>query len=167
MDTKHVFSVLVENHSGVLARVASLFGRRGYNIDSLTVSATNDPDISRITLVVQGDEQVLEQLKLQTEKLEEIIEVFAIDRDQSLLRELLLVKVAADDHNRRIIREVAEIYEASIVDLSIDSMIIELTGIPSKIDAFLEIIGQHEIIEMCRTGVTALERGRKTKHGRK
>ncbi len=159
MTKKEVLSVLVDNHSGVLARVASLFGRRGYNIDSLTVSATNDPNISRITIVVSGDEAVISQIISQTRKLEETRDIFALSDDRALLRELLLVKLAANETKRSAIREVAEIYGADIVDLSVDSMIVELTGAPSKIDAFLEVIGEYDIVEMCRTGITALERG--------
>ena len=159
MEKKEVLSVLVDNHSGVLARVASLFGRRGYNIDSLTVSATNDPHISRITIVVSGDEAVISQIISQTRKLVETRDIFALNENRSLLRELLLVKLAANESKRSAIREVADIYGADIVDLSVDSMIVELTGAPTKIDAFLEVIKEYDIREMCRTGITALERG--------
>ncbi|HJK41207.1 MAG TPA: acetolactate synthase small subunit [Methanocorpusculum sp.] len=159
MEKKEVLSVLVDNHSGVLARVASLFGRRGYNIDSLTVSATNDPHISRITIVVSGDEAVISQIISQTRKLVETRDIFALNENRSLLRELLLVKLAANESKRSTIREVADIYGADIVDLSVDSMIVELTGAPTKIDAFLEVIKEYDILEMCRTGITALERG--------
>ena len=159
MEKKEVLSVLVDNHSGVLARVASLFGRRGYNIDSLTVSATNDPHISRITIVVSGDEAVISQIISQTRKLVETRDIFALNENRSLLRELLLVKLAANESKRSAIREVADIYGADIVDLSVDSMIVELTGAPTKIDAFLEVIKEDDILEMCRTGINALERG--------
>lgn len=159
MEKKEVLSVLVDNHSGVLARVASLFGRRGYNIDSLTVSATNDPHISRITIVVSGDEAVISQIISQTRKLVETRDIFALNENRSLLRELLLVKLAANESKRSAIREVADIYGADVVDLSVDSMIVELTGAPTKIDAFLEVIKEYDILEMCRTGITALERG--------
>ena len=159
MEKKEVLSVLVDNHSGVLARVASLFGRRGYNIDSLTVSATNDPHISRITIVVSGDAAFISQIISQTRKLVETRDIFALNENRSLLRELLLVKLAANESKRSTIREVADIYGADIVDLSVDSMIVELTGAPTKIDAFLEVIKEYDILEMCRTGITALERG--------
>ena len=159
MEKKEVLSVLVDNHSGVLARVASLFGRRGYNIDSLNVSATNDPHISRITIVVSGDEAVISQIISQTRKLVETRDIFALNENRSLLRELLLVKLAANESKRSAIREVTDIYGADIVDLSVDSMIVELTGAPTKIDAFLEVIKEYDILEMCRTGITALERG--------
>ncbi len=159
MEKKEVLSILVDNHSGVLARICALFGRRGFNIDSLTVSATDNPDISRITIVVKGDEQVLRQIVLQTAKLYETRKVFVLEPSQSLLRELLLVKVAADAGNRPAIHEISNIYKAKIIDLSIGSMTMELTGEPDKIDGFLEVLGPYTILEMCRTGITAMERG--------
>lgn len=156
---KQVVSLLVDNHSGVLMRVSSLFGRRGFNIESLTVSATNDPAISRITLVVQDDPAVLEQILLQTARLVETKQVFALNVSNSLLRELLLIKVKADASNRTELREISSIYKAKTIDLSPDSMVFELTGDPDKIDGFLKMLESFDILEMCRTGITALERG--------
>ena len=156
---KQVMSVLVDNHAGVLARVVSLFSRRGFNIDSLTVSATNHPELSRITIVAQGDRTGIEQVIQQTAKLVETRNIVALDPAHSLLRELLLVKVEANEVNRGAIREVAVIYKAKIIDLSVGSMVMELTGEPAKIDAFLDVLSPYRILEMCRTGVTALERG--------
>ena len=144
---REVLSILVDNHSGVLTRVASLFGRRGFNIDSLTVSATDDPAISRITIVVHDDAKVLEQIIKQTARLEETREIFPLDTAHSLLRELLLVKV-----------------EARIIYFSIGSMVMELTGEPEKIDGFLDVLSPYKILEMCRTGITALERGGVHRH---
>lgn len=158
-DKKQVVSMLVDNNAGVLARVSSLFARKGFNIDSLTVSATNDPRTSRITITTTGDKTVLHQILSQTGKLHEVQKVVALEPENSIQRELLLVKVAADERQRAVVREAAEIYKASVVDLSVDSMVVELTGKPSKIDGFLAVVGQYEILEMCRTGVTALERG--------
>ncbi len=158
-DKKQVVSMLVENNAGVLARIASLFARRGYNIDSLTVSATDHEEISRITITTQGDENTLRQILSQTGKLVEVRNVVALNPDTSIQRELLLVKIAADESTRSVVREAADIYKASVVDLSVDSMVVELTGKPSKIDGFLAVIEQNNILEMCRTGVTALERG--------
>ena len=155
---RNVISVLVKNHSGVLARIANLFCQRGYNIDSLTVSATTDAEISRITIVVHCDQDMLEQLIKPTSKLQETIDIFPLDENTSLFRELLLVKIRADETMRSIIHEVANIYGAHIVDLSVGSMVVELTGIPNKIDAFLNVLQQYDIIEMCRTGITALAR---------
>lgn len=153
-----VVSMLVENNAGVLARVSNLFARKVFNIDSLTVSATNDPKLSRITIATNGDEQNLNQLLSQTRKLVEVRRVSALDPDHSIQRELLLVKIATDESTRTAIREIADIYKASIVDLSVNSMVVELTGKPSKIDGFLAVIEQYPILEMCRTGVTALSR---------
>lgn len=158
-DKKQVVSVLVDNNAGVLARVASLFARKGFNIDSLTVSATDDEMVSRITITTRGDKQTLNQILSQTGKLVEVRRVVALNPDTSIQRELLLLKIAADEAMRSVVREAADIYKASVVDLSVDSMVVELTGKPSKIDGFLAVIGQYEILEMCRTGVTALERG--------
>ncbi|MFI3313164.1 MAG: acetolactate synthase small subunit [Eubacteriales bacterium] len=167
MDKKqrNVISLLVDNHSGVLARVSSLFCRRGFNIDSLTVSATNDPKISRITITTLGSPRELNQLLLQTDRLEESKQVFVLDNENSLQRELLLLKVAANATNRGELHEISNIYKAKIIDLSPNSMVFEITGKPEKVDAFLAMFDGQDIIELCRTGVTALERGgRKVYH---
>ena len=156
---RRVISLLVDNQSGVLARVSGLFNRRGFNIDSLTVSTTNDPGVSRITLTTHGSDREIEQLILQTERLEVSHQVFELTPDKSLQRELLLLKMACDAKNRAEMREIASIYKAKIIDLSPDSMVLELTGKPEKIDAFLKMFEGYEILELCRTGVTALERG--------
>ena len=163
MNEKRILTVMVKNNSGVLARVASLFGRRGYNIESLTVSATNNPHISRMTVVVFGDDDIIEQIVHQTQKLEEALCVYVLPETGALYRELLLIKLKADEVNRSSIREVCDIYRASIVDLSVSSMIVELTGTPQKLDAFMDVINKYDILEMCRTGVTALERGETSK----
>lgn len=159
MSQRQVVSMLVDNHSGVLARVSSLFARKGFNIDSLTVSATDDEKISRITITTTGDKDTLYQILSQTNKLIEVRCVEAMDPDSSIQRELLLVKIKADEKKRNVISSAADIYKASVVDLSVDSMVVELTGKPTKIDAFLEVVSQYEILEMCRTGVTTLVRG--------
>ena len=164
---RRVISLLVDNQSGVLARVSNLFCRRGFNIDSLTVSATNDPAVSRITVTITSDEKALSQLILQTERLEVTRQVFVLDKDKTLQRELLLLKVASDVHNRAELREIAGIYKAKIIDLSPDSMVFELTGRPEKIDAFLKLMADYQILEQCRTGVTALERGGMHQHMQK
>lgn len=161
---RRVITLLVANENGVLARVASLFCRRGFNIDSLTVSATNDPAISRITVTLNGDEQALSQLILQTDRLEVTRQVFELDPDKCLQRELLLLKVACTSRNRAELREISSIYKAKIIDLSPDSMVFELTGKPDKIDAFLTMFDGYNILELCRTGVTAMERGGKHPH---
>ena len=166
-DQRRVISLLVDNQSGVLARVSNLFCRRGFNIDSLTVSATNDPAVSRITVTITSDEKALSQLILQTERLEVTRQVFVLDHENSLERELLLRKLAADVHNRSELREIASIYKAKIIDLSPASMVLELTGRPEKVDAFLKILADYKILEQCRTGVTALERGGMHQHMQK
>ena len=164
---RRVISLLVDNQSGVLARVSNLFCRRGFNIDSLTVSATNDPTVSRITVTVSGTDKELNQLILQTERLEVTRQVFVLNESTALERELLLLKVMANVTNRAELREIAGIYKAKIIDLSPDSMIFELTGKPDKIDAFLTMFKGYNILELCRTGVTALERGGKHEHMQK
>ncbi len=156
---REVISVFVDNQANVLTRVVNLFGRRGFNIDSLTVSATNDPNISRITVVFDGNAQILSQILTQTEKLEVVKSIFTLEKEDSLYRELLLVKVQAGRDKRREIKEIVDIYRGKIIDLSQDSMIIEMTGEPGKLDGFLEMIKDQKIIEVCRTGITAMGRG--------
>ncbi|MDD5986470.1 MAG: acetolactate synthase small subunit [Eubacteriales bacterium] len=156
---KEVISIFVDNQANVLTRVVSLFGRRGFNIDSLTVSATNDPALSRITVVFDGTEQSLAQIITQTEKLENVRAIFPLKKEDSLFRELLLVKIAVTKEDRSAIKEIVEIYRGKIVDLSKTSMIIELTGETSKIDGFMKMIDCYNIVEVCRTGITAMERG--------
>ncbi|MDD7280943.1 acetolactate synthase small subunit [Floccifex sp.] len=158
MKRKEVISIFVENQANVLTRVASLFGRRGFNIDSLTVSTTNDPKISRITVVFNGNEQSLAQIITQTRKLEVVKDIFTLEKDNSLFRELLLVKVACDKTNRSAIKEIVDIYRGRIISLSKSCMIIELTGATEKLDGFLNMLSCYEIIEVCRTGVTGISR---------
>ena len=162
--SRKVISVLVDNHAGVLARISSLFGRRGFNIDSLSVSATNDPALSRITIVAGGDETELDQIIKQSAKLMETRAVFLLEPAMGVLRELLLVKVGADETTRPALREISMVYKAKIIDLSPGSMIFELTGEPEKIDAFLEMLASYPILELCRTGITALQRGEPRYH---
>lgn len=157
--SRNVLSVLVDNQAGVLARVSSLFGRRGFNIDSLSVSATDNPALSRITIVVTGNDAELEQIIKQSEKLLETRAAFLVEPACGVLRELLLVKVGADETTRPPLREIAAVYKAKTIDLSPGSMIFELTGEPEKIDAYLDMLQGYTILEMCRTGITALQRG--------
>jgi acetolactate synthase-1/3 small subunit len=162
--TRRIISLLVENRFGVLARVASLFARKGFNIDSLTVSATHDSAISRITVTTYADELSLKQILSQSAKLIEVRRVALLDPDNSSQRELLLVKLAIDEHLRRTIPGVADTYKAEIVDIGEKSMTLEIVGKPTKIDAFVEAIAQYEILEMCRTGATALGGGDEALH---
>ncbi len=160
---REVISILVDNHYNVLSRVVSLFGRRGYNIESLTVSATNNPEISRVTIVFNGTEQSLHQIITQTEKLEVVRAIFTLDTENSLYRELLLAKIECDKHDRSALKEIVDIYRGKIVDLHKDSIIVELTGTPEKLDAFMEMINCYDIAEICRTGITGISRGVTTK----
>ena len=153
-----VLSIFVENQSNVLTRIASLFGRRGFNIDSLTVSTTNDPKISRITVVFDGNDTSLSQIMTQTRKLEPVKELYLLDKDTSLFRELLLLKVSCDKNNRSGIIEIVNIYRGKIISLSKQNMIIELTGAPEKIDGLLEMLNCYHIEEICRTGITGISR---------
>jgi acetolactate synthase-1/3 small subunit len=155
-------SVLVENHPGVLSKVAGLFSRRGFNIDSLAVGRTENPEISRMTIVVEGDEYVVEQVKKQLNKLINVIKVSKIDPRDSVSRELLLIKVDAEPQIRSEIIQIAEIFRGNIVDVSRKSMIIELTGDKGKLEAFEEILKPFGIKELVRTGIIAVNRGNKT-----
>jgi len=159
---KHYLSLLVENNEGVLARISSLFCQRGFNIDSLTVSATDNPEISRITIVTTGDESTFRQIRKQTEKLIETKAMFPLNLRTSLLRELLLIKLRSNTEIKKQIEELAEKNGAAVIDVSVGCMVLELTGEPEKIDKFLLKLKDFEIIEMCRTGVTAMERGEVT-----
>lgn len=154
---KYILSVLVQNNAGVLARVSSLFGRRGYNIDSLTVSATADPKVSRMSIVVMGDVSVLQQIIKHVSKLEEVIWVDHLWEEECYCRELLFVKVHAEDVLvRDSVREIAELYNATVLDAGKESLILELTDFPSRIDAFLTVLSNYNIVEACRSGVTAM-----------
>ena len=155
---KEVVSIYVDNKANVLTRIVSLYGRRGFNIDSLTVSATNNPDISRITVVFEGDNLTLHQIVSQTEKLEVVRSIKTLDSKKSFFRELLMVKVAADKEKRREIKEITDIYRANIISLEKETMVLELTGSPEKLDAFLKILEDYDIVDICRTGVTGIEK---------
>ena len=155
---KEVVSVYVDNKANVLSREVSLYGRRGFNIDSLTVSATNDPGISRITIVFEGDNLTLHQIVAQTEKLEVVRSIKTLDGSKSFFRELLMIKVKADQSKRREIKEIVDIFRAKIINLTKEEMVLELTGAPEKLDAFLDLIEDYEIVDICRTGVTGIEK---------
>ena len=154
-----VFSILVENSAGVLSRVAGLFSRRGYNIDSLTVGETTDPKVSRMTVTVTGDDDVLEQIEKQLSKLIDVKEVVELPAEASVCRELVLVKVECDTTRRQEIIAISDIFRANIVDVSPGSVIIELTGAQSKLNAFIELLNGFKITELARTGITGLARG--------
>ena len=157
-----VLSLLVDNNPGVLARVASLFSRRGYNIDSLTAGVTNNPKYTRITVAVSGDDQILEQIRNQIAKLEEVRKIIPLDDKESVCRELVLVKVMADKKEKQDIIAIADVFRAKIVDVAMNSVMIELTGNQNKLDAFLNLLSDFEVLEMVRTGLTGLGRGMST-----
>lgn len=152
-------SILVRNSSGVLTRVSSLFARRGYNIDSLTVGPTNNPEISRMTVVAQGDQRILEQIEKQLRKLEDVIEIFALPRSSSVYRELVLVKVESNASTRADIVSIVDIFRAKIVDVSPDSMVIEVTGDHGKVNGLLTMLDGFNIVEIVRTGMAGIARG--------
>ena len=158
---KKVLSVLVDNTSGVLNRVAGLFSRRGYNIDSLTVGETENPKYSRMTIVVTGDDDILEQIVKQITKLEDVRRVDVLEPSDSVTRELILVKIKAEPAQRQQVISITEIFRANIVDVAKDSLMIEITGSQSKLKAFLSLVEDYEILELVRTGITGLSRGEK------
>jgi len=159
---KHTISVLVNNRPGVLARTASLFARRGFNIDSLAVSTTQDPDISRMTIVVEGPDAVLEQISKQLYKLLDVIKVLDHQDEAVVTRELALVKVNADAASRPEIMQTVAIFRANIVDISETTFTVECTGNADKIDAIISLLRKHGIKEMMRTGRIVLSRGPRT-----
>jgi acetolactate synthase-1/3 small subunit len=158
---KHTLSVLVENHAGVLSRVAGLFSRRGFNIDSLAVGVTENPEISRMTIVVDGDDYVVEQVNKQLNKLIDIIKIRQLDKADSVSRELALIKVTATAATRSEIIQIVEVFRANIVDISKNALTIEISGGISKVAALEDMLKQFGIKEIVRTGTIAIERGNK------
>jgi acetolactate synthase-1/3 small subunit len=156
---RFVLSVLVENHAGVLSRVSGLFSRRGYNIDSLTVGETFNPEQSRMTIVVRGDEYILEQIEKQLSKLVEVISIKHCELSETVVREMALIKVNASAMNRVGVIETANIFRAHIVDVGIDSVIVEVTGSEDKIASLIRLLEPFGILELVRTGLTAMTRG--------
>ena len=156
---KRVYSLLVDNNPGVLSRISGLFSRRGYSIDSITAGVTADPRFTRITIVASGDELILSQIEKQVRKLEDVIEIKVLDPEDSVYRELIMVKIRADRAERAEIISVADIFRAKIVDVEKESLIVELTGTQSKLDAFLNLLEGYDILELARTGITGLNRG--------
>jgi len=155
---RHTVSALVENKSGVLARISTLFAARGYNIDSLSVGETEDPTVSRMTIVVNGDEHILEQIEKQLNKLIDVIKVSEYSSIPHIERDLALIKVKVDKTNRSELLEIVDIFRAKIVDVSTNSVIIEVTGDEEKIQALIELVRPFGIKELARTGVIAMAR---------
>lgn len=156
---KRVFQLLADNTSGVLSRISGLFSRRGYNIESITAGVTADPKISRITIVATGDEEILHQIEKQVAKLVDVRDVRELKPNESVYRELALVKVKTNAEKRQGVIAIADIFRAKIVDVSPESLMIEITGDQSKIDAFLGLLADYEILELARTGIAGLMRG--------
>ena len=156
---KQALSILVENTSGVLSHISGLFSRRGYNIDSFSSGVTADPRYTRITIVASGDEQILEQIEKQLAKLEDVRNINKLEPGTSVTRELILVKIKAKDTERQAILSVTNIFHGKVVDVTNDSMVIELTGHQDKLDAFMDLLQGYEILELARTGITGLTRG--------
>lgn len=155
---KYILSLVVQNNFGVLARISSLFARRGYNIHSLTVSPTNDPAVSKITVVVMGDDEMAEKVLKQVSKLEETIDVMQIEEDVALCKELVLIRLLTPDSEAcSQVSRIVEEFHAKMLRIAPDCMTVELTDIPSSVDSFVQSLNKLEIKEMCRTGVTALE----------
>jgi acetolactate synthase I/III small subunit len=157
---KHTLSVLVENKPGVLARVAELFARRGFNIESLAVGTTEKPDISRMTIVVDVEEHSLEQVRKQLHKLINVIEIVDLDPETSVAREMVMVKIKVDADNRTEIIEIVDIFRGNIIDVSRESIIVEVTGNASKLRAFEDLVKPYGVRELVRTGKVALPRGK-------
>ena len=156
---KQVYSLLVDNTPGVLSRIAGLFSRRGFSIDSITAGVTADPRFTRITVVASGDERILSQIEKQVRKLEDVLEIKLLNDEEAVYRELVLVKIKADAALRPGIIAIADVFRAKIIDVEKESLIVELTGAQSKLEAFLNLLDGYEILELARTGITGLSRG--------
>lgn len=156
---KRVFQLLVNNTSGVLSRITGLFSRRGYNIESITAGVTADPRFTRITIVTSGDDEILEQIEKQLAKLVDVRDIKELKPEESVYRELIMVKVRAAAEQRQGIISVADIFRAKIIDVGPESLMIELTGNQQKLDAFISLLDGYEILELARTGIAGLGRG--------
>jgi acetolactate synthase-1/3 small subunit len=157
--TKYVLSIVAENNPNVMARVSSMFARRRFNMTSITAAQTSDPGISVITIVTEGDAHVLDQAIKQTSKLQEVRSISLLPRNESLLCETIMIRLAFDEKNISLIKDIVEVYRAKIIDLTSSSMVVQLTGKPSKIDGFLEVMSPYHVLEMCRSGVIGMPRG--------
>jgi acetolactate synthase-1/3 small subunit len=156
---RHVISLLLENESGALSRVSGLFSARGYNIESLTVAPTEDASMSRMTIITTGSDDVIEQITKQLNKLVDVVKVVDLSEAAHIERELMLVKVRATGKDREELKRMADIFRGRVIDVTESSYVIELTGAPSKLDAFIEAIDKNLILETVRTGVSGIGRG--------
>ena len=158
---RHIISILIENESGALSRVAGLFSARGYNIESLTVAPTEDATLSRMTLVTLGSDEIVEQITKQLNKLIDVIKLIDISLSNHIERELMMVKVCAEGAAREEIKRLADIFRGNIIDVTVSTYVIELTGEKSKLDAFLQAVDTANIMEVVRSGATGILRGDK------
>jgi acetolactate synthase I/III small subunit len=158
---RHTISVLVQNHAGVLSRVSNLFSARGYNIDSLVVGVTDNIKISRMTIVVRGDDRIIDQVDKQLNKLVDVIKVQDLTNEDFIARDLALIKVKAEPASRTQIMEIVQCFDGKIVDVALKSLIIEVTGKESKINGMIELLRNYGIVEMVRTGEVAISRGKR------
>ena len=156
---KKVFQLIVDNTAGVLSRISGLFSRRSYNIESITAGETADPRFTRITIVASGDDEILEQIEKQVAKLVDVRSIKELKPEESVYRELVLIKVKATPEERQSIVAVTDIFRAKIIDVAAESLIIELTGNQGKIDAFIRLLDGYQILELARTGIAGLGRG--------
>ena len=162
---RHIISILMENESGALSRVAGLFSARGYNIESLTVAATEDSSLSRMTIVTTGSEQIIEQITKQLNKLVDVVKLIDLTEGAHIEREMMLIKVVANGHNdREEIKRLVDIFRGRIIDVTETTFIMELTGTGEKLDAFIQALAGKQIIETVRTGVSGIARGNKALH---
>lgn len=156
---KKVYQLLVDNTAGVLSRISGLFSRRGYNIESITAGVTADPRFSRITIVTSGDDEILEQIEKQVAKLVDIRDIKELKPEESVYRELILVKVSAGVEQRQSIIAIVDSFRAKIIDFAPESLVIELTGNQQKLEAFIGLMKEYGILELARTGIAGLGRG--------
>ncbi|AGA89247.1 acetolactate synthase, small subunit [Thioflavicoccus mobilis 8321] len=158
---RHIIAVLLENEAGALSRVAGLFSARGYNIESLTVAPTEDPTLSRMTLVTTGSDEIVEQIKKQLNKLIDVVKLFDLTEGEHIEREMMMIKVKARGEDREELKRLVDIFRAKIIDVTDTSYVVELTGASRKLDAFVEAVPEGRIIELVRSGPTGISRGEK------
>lgn len=161
---RHLISILIENESGALSRVAGLFSARGYNIESLTVAPTEDPSLSRMTLTTSGSDEIIEQITKQLNKLIDVVKLIDISESSHIERELMMVKARAVNGMRDEIKRLTDIFRGSILDVTPTTYVVEITGEKAKLDAFLQTVGQENIIEVVRSGTTGILRGERGLH---
>lgn len=161
---RHIIAILIENEAGALSRVAGLFSARGYNIESLTVAPTEDPSLSRMTLVTRGSEEIVEQIIKQLNKLIDVVKLVDLVENVHIERELMLVKIKTTDKMRDELRSVVDIFRGTIIDVTPTSYVIEMTGKSDKLDAFIATLDTHSIVEVVRSGATGISRGEKGLH---